>query len=315
MKIKSSDKLQTLACLNCTYPFTKNEKYCPNCGQKNKGSSLTFGGFIKDIFKENLSWDSKFWNTITQLLFKPGKVTKEYIAGRRNRYMNPLRAYFFLFLVTVFMMWVEGNVEKFDGLFSGTFNEKDWVKKKDTIDDDFSMVILGDTLNFGKKKKTNPKKEWFVQNRKDSKGAFQYVFEEKVRLLEEDPHKYMEGLQSKFAFILLITLLLSSLILKFLYIRRGYSYVHHVIFVVHTQAGLFILYIILSCFEYLNLMDENDYFLFDLIVLLIYSLIAVKQFYGQGWGKTIFKFIIFNLFNCVFFLISLSIFSVLEMFL
>ena len=72
-------------CLNCGYPFTKNEKFCPECGQKNKGSKITFGSFTREMFRGFFSWDAKFWSTLVPLMIKPGKVSKNYIAGQRNR--------------------------------------------------------------------------------------------------------------------------------------------------------------------------------------------------------------------------------------
>ncbi|PQJ21189.1 DUF3667 domain-containing protein [Tenacibaculum sp. SG-28] len=91
-------------CLNCGYPFTKDEKFCPECGQQNKGSRITFKSFMNEMFRGFFSWDAKFWRTLIPLVIKPGKVSSEYIIGKRQKYSNPFRFYltvsilFFLFL-------------------------------------------------------------------------------------------------------------------------------------------------------------------------------------------------------------------------
>ncbi|MDX1440544.1 MAG: DUF3667 domain-containing protein, partial [Rubricoccaceae bacterium] len=50
--------------------------------------------------------DGRLWRTLGLLLFRPGRLTHEYIAGRRIRYIRPLRIYFsatilFFFLISV----------------------------------------------------------------------------------------------------------------------------------------------------------------------------------------------------------------------
>jgi hypothetical protein len=40
-----------------------------------------------------LNWDSKFFATIALLIVKPWRLTNEFFAGKRVRYVNPLRLY------------------------------------------------------------------------------------------------------------------------------------------------------------------------------------------------------------------------------
>lgn len=111
---KKAIVLKDLNCLNCGYPFTKDEKFCPECGQKNKGSKITFASFMNEMFQGFFSWDAKFWRTLIPLLIKPGKVSSEYIAGKRQKYSNPFRFYltvsilFFLFL-SVYNSFIKFN--------------------------------------------------------------------------------------------------------------------------------------------------------------------------------------------------------------
>ncbi|MGV3656323.1 MAG: DUF3667 domain-containing protein [Chitinophagaceae bacterium] len=44
-----------------------------------------------DIFH----FDGKFFDTLKYLFFWPGGVAKEYVKGRRNRYLDPIRMYLF----------------------------------------------------------------------------------------------------------------------------------------------------------------------------------------------------------------------------
>lgn len=100
-------------CLNCHLPLDKSDHYCPNCGQKNSTKKLNFGDFFVEFFSGLFSYDSRFQRTVRVLLFKPGKISKDYIAGKRTRYANPFR--FYLSASIIFFL-ISGISEKFEGV-------------------------------------------------------------------------------------------------------------------------------------------------------------------------------------------------------
>lgn len=142
MKLKLRSKSKKLVkkaiaseCFNCGHPFFGNEKFCPECGQKNKDPRITFGNFVREVFNGFISWDSKFWTTFIPLLTKPGKVSRDYIDGKRQRYANPFRFYL---TISVLFFLIVGLTESYD-----KFNEfrKGKVKK----------ATISSTLNDAKK--------------------------------------------------------------------------------------------------------------------------------------------------------------------
>jgi hypothetical protein len=48
---------------------------------------------IVDVLDSFLNWDSKFFATIGLLIVKPWRLTNEFLAGKRVRYLHPLRLY------------------------------------------------------------------------------------------------------------------------------------------------------------------------------------------------------------------------------
>ena len=48
---------------------------------------------LVDVLNEFLNWDSKFFATIALLIVKPWRLTNEFVAGHRVRYVHPLRLY------------------------------------------------------------------------------------------------------------------------------------------------------------------------------------------------------------------------------
>lgn len=132
-------KIKDLNCLNCGYPFFGNEIYCPECGQKNKGDRITFVSFIKEVFNGFTSWDAKFWKTLFPLLTKPGKVSKDYIEGRRARYTNPFRFYLTTSVIFFLILGLVQSYNKFRSLEGKeAIGTKNFIhfKENDKIDKD-----------------------------------------------------------------------------------------------------------------------------------------------------------------------------------
>src|SRR5438067_2469152 len=78
-------------CENCGAQLSGH--YCSQCGQPAIDYRRSFGHVLVDVLNEFLNWDSKFFATIGLLLARPWKLTNEFLAGHRVRYVHPLRLY------------------------------------------------------------------------------------------------------------------------------------------------------------------------------------------------------------------------------
>lgn len=59
------------------------------------------------FFETFTDFDSKLWRSLGPLLFKPGFLTREFLAGKRKSYLNPVQMYAFfsfLFFITAFYL-------------------------------------------------------------------------------------------------------------------------------------------------------------------------------------------------------------------
>ncbi len=79
------------ACLNCGEPVP--QRFCPACGQVAIDPNPSLGEFFHEAAGEFLHWDGKLAATFRMLFTSPGELTREYLAGRRARYLSPLRLY------------------------------------------------------------------------------------------------------------------------------------------------------------------------------------------------------------------------------
>jgi hypothetical protein len=78
-------------CENCGAELQGH--WCGQCGQPAIEYRRSFRYVVADLLNEFLNWDSKFFTTIALLILKPWRLTNEFLAGKRVRYVNPLRLY------------------------------------------------------------------------------------------------------------------------------------------------------------------------------------------------------------------------------
>lgn len=78
-------------CENCRAQLQGH--WCAQCGQPAIDYRRSFRHVLADLLNEFLNWDSKFFATIALLILKPWRLTNEFLAGKRVRYVNPLRLY------------------------------------------------------------------------------------------------------------------------------------------------------------------------------------------------------------------------------
>tara|TARA_R110000787_G_scaffold96415_1_gene199708 strand:+ start:13595 stop:14740 length:1146 start_codon:yes stop_codon:yes gene_type:complete len=89
-------------CLNCGHPLELTDKFCSNCSQINSTKQLSLKDFFDEFFSTIFTYDSRLRYTLKDLLFKPGTITKNYVAGQRLKYANPFR--FFLSVSIIYFL-------------------------------------------------------------------------------------------------------------------------------------------------------------------------------------------------------------------
>jgi hypothetical protein len=86
--------------------------HCYSCGQPTKGLIRQFSAIIGDFADTVLNIDSRIIHTVGPLLFKPGYLSLEYFAGRRVRYVSPVRLLVFIAVVTfLFAQWLTPDLQ------------------------------------------------------------------------------------------------------------------------------------------------------------------------------------------------------------
>ena len=94
-------------CKNC---YTQlHGEYCSECGQRDFDFKKNWKVLAGETLSSLFNFDGKIPRGLFNLIFRPGYITKEFLAGRRAKQIPPVRLYlfsnlvFFLFMIGVFL--------------------------------------------------------------------------------------------------------------------------------------------------------------------------------------------------------------------
>lgn len=264
--------------------------YCAQCGQKQKSPVRHFRQLASEFFNDVLNLDTRLLDTLKTLLFRPGRLSTEYFADRRTRYLSPIKLYFLLSIVAFFLIQqsldtaveaesatttvTPSKADTDDMNFSiGNFNGKEWDAKSNPIAvgwlPDAANALMNERL--GRLEKTVRQKDW-------------------TQLLHA-------GLAATPQALLLL-LPFFALLLKLAYLFRRRLYMEHLIVALHNHAFLLLAISIGLVLSAMSGWVATGWWptLFGLLSGLLtfwvpaYFLIGLKHIYRQSWKMTVFKF-------------------------
>src|SRR5881392_1182031 len=88
---KNRERPPLTHCENCGAQLRGH--WCAQCGQPAIDYRRSFRHVIVDVLDSFLNWDSKFFATLGLLIAKPWRLTNEFLAGKRVRYVHPAGLY------------------------------------------------------------------------------------------------------------------------------------------------------------------------------------------------------------------------------
>ena len=269
--------------------------YCHRCGQPARSFIRALPGLVADIASETLYYDSRMWRTLQRLLFRPGWLSHEYVAGKRARYTPPVRLYLVTSIVAFLVVSLVVNTAELSGIpdeaaqgfadGSGgaiQFGGQDWHPENNPLE----FPGLGASGN-----------AWL--NRQIA------VIEANARETIRNPARFVRtaaGMLPQTMFVMLP--LFSAWVALFYLFARRY-YIEHLLLQVHNHAFLFLslvgVYLIALARDLLGEASFPGHgvlggLLFWIAVAIwlwipVYVLISMKRFYGQGWMLTVFKYL------------------------
>jgi hypothetical protein len=259
-------------------------RFCVNCSQAADVHVPSTLELLHEMLEGLTHSDSRLWRTLKFLWFKPGKLTEEFVSGRRVAYLPPIRLYLILsivfFLIASFMH-TSGQVLQFD----------DALKPAGAAS--AARVTRCQDINFITFTR-HP--EW---NQRIQHACLEIVRDNGENLLH-----VAVGTMSKAMFIFLP---LIAFLHMLLYWRPRYRYAEHLLFFIHLHAFYFSVAIVMICA--INAADSwpklsgVSNVLETLLgwCLPIYTFFAMRRVFRRSWIGTLLKgVVLFFVYSIVF---------------
>jgi uncharacterized protein DUF3667 len=316
-------------CENCGAELKGH--WCAQCGQPAIEYRRSFRYVVADLLNEFLNWDSKFFTTIALLVLKPWRLTNEFLAGKRVRYVNPLRLYLlasilFFFAVNYGAKGIHVDPSKLEpkdrAELEADLKNTDLPpaarEKLEQLLRESSPSPAPATLS--PSPGTNaapPQAEPGANDQKKEYGKINerpfVVFDEaksttpferwiEARAKEKMGEKgtkmglFISTLFSNLPYMMLCCIPLFAFVLKILYIRRRVFYIDHLIYALHIHTFFYtgIMLIVLATIG-LNRIAPGaiaDWMVTLLwIAFVIQIFLSIRYVYRQGWFFSVFKFL------------------------
>jgi hypothetical protein len=311
-------------CENCGADLQGH--WCAQCGQPAIEYRRSFRYVVADLLNEFLNWDSKFFTTIALLILKPWRLTNEFLAGKRVRYVNPLRLYLlasilFFFAVNYGAKGIHVDPSKLgakdraelEADLKDTDLPPEARKKLEALLRDSSPSPAPSPLT--NQPSPSPVAEGDHQKQEYGKiGERPFVvfddaksttpFERWIegRAKEKMGEKgtkmglFISTLFSNLPYMMLCCIPLFAFVLKILYVRRRIFYIDHLVYALHIHSFFYtaVMLIVLGTIGLTRF--ANGAVAGWLITLLWLAFVtqiflSIRYVYRQGWFWSIFKFL------------------------
>lgn len=242
-------------CANCASPLAGS--YCASCGQKATPLHLGFHDFAHEALHEFVHVDGKIVQTLRLLVTQPGALTREFLDGRRIRYVSPLRIYLIasaILFAVFFTLGVKSGIVHVSG---------------------------------GRAPRRTPARPLSVLVGSGA-GADQEL-ERGAQAAQRDPERLNESLAHTFPKTMFVLMPISALLLWPLYRKQQPYYVPHLYFAIHTHAFAFLAFTVALVLRAPNLLALNIAAGIVVATIIPYLLVALRRVYGGSWGTTIAK--------------------------
>lgn len=275
------------ACLNCGTVL--RGQYCLECGQRAGTRLISLWELTRDAFGDLFELDSRIWRTLIPLALRPGKLTEEYLRGRRARFMPPFRTYLVLSLLFFVIAFFDPGQE-FGILFDPPTAES--TQATEAAPADSEQETGGATIQCdidGTEMDGAP--SWLA--RRLTQDRLTRVCEA-VGL--DGARSFTEHLVDNVPVGLYLLLPFIALVLKVLYPLSRRYYVEHLLFVLHFHAFVFLaLCVQLVVAPARAFLPDTASVLLGLVIPLyipLYLYKGIRRVYRQGHPATILKYML-----------------------
>jgi hypothetical protein len=274
-------------CRNCDTALLG--PYCSHCGQRNSEYAVSLRVLAQDFADEYLSFDSRLFRTVLNLFFRPGFLTRQYLIGRRERYVRPLRLYIvaslLFFLALSFAQPLGGLIESDPGEemsiaeMIGFLGESETRQPPGAEGASPAAEAEPPSVPISNMPPVVGVGPWQIDVGARAERLGGMTFAGLMSTFRESFERYLPRM-------MFLLLPLFALLLKLLYVRRNWFYAEHFIFALHVHGFFFALFLLL-------LVVPSRFVPDGLLEIwgLLYLFFAMRHVYRQSWLKTGVKYL------------------------
>lgn len=274
-----------LHCKNCETTF--EGKFCPNCGQSVFEYQRPFRFLLADFTGNLFAFDTRFWKSLKALTIKPGRLTKDFIQGKRARYMSPFRFYIFVSFLFLFIFSgflgheVSVSDENKQDVYKVLDEAKNNVVTRDATAID-SVTTTENTFNFEFGNDTS------LRSKEEKEEKLAKVKDGVVKVME-NPKIYMNSFLKFLSWALFLIMPVYAGILWLFNRKTAPYYYSHLILAVNQHSFWFLILSLYFSIQYFLPNKTSDPEFFLLLLLPIHTFLGFKQLFERSWLRTLSK--------------------------
>jgi hypothetical protein len=276
---------RTSACLNCGASLSG--AFCANCGQRDIPPYPSVRELVVDAAAEFSGWDGRLATSLRDLILRPGMLTREFLEGRRVRYISPLRLYLMASLVYFLLAAGAPDIKLGSGdktAFLGIQVGATTTRRKPAASGP-ERVANTARESIEKQEVLDPaEKAAALQDIGRAPAVLQPLLKRAI----EDPRGLKRRLVETMPRMLFVLLPIFAGILALFY--RGRNYPEHLYFAIHLHAFIFLALLVGQLTKYTRIpILAACASLVALVWIPIYATIAFRRVYGGSLRRTLAK--------------------------
>jgi hypothetical protein len=260
----------TRACLNCGTLL--NGPFCAECGQRDIPPYPSARELVVDAVSELSGWDGRIATSVRTLLLRPGKLTREFLEGRRARYISPLRLYLMASLAYFVLAATAPDVRLDSGktLFLGLR---------------VSTTVANDSAASRPERVGAAARSAMESQQIASAPPLMQPF---LRKSVDDPAGFRAGIFAAVPRMMFVLLPVFAGILALFY--RGRKYPEHLYFAIHLHAFFFLVFAIVELLKFTQVAPLVIVgAALSTLSLPVYATVAFRHTYGGSLARTVAK--------------------------
>lgn len=277
------------ACANCHYEFAPSapNEFCPRCGQQNHALNIGFGHVAEEFLEGVFHFDGKVFRTLKLLLFRPGELTRQFLAGHRVPYVPPIRLYVFISFIFFFLLSVSSH-DKGKGMHVHVGEVEKARPRQLTISVDNTPALSPALLSSLPEHLSAAQADSVLRHHgvpltSSNRLEVQHL----PHLMRLTPEELSHQVFKSLSLMLFVLMPLAALLLWATYLRQQPYYLSHLIFAIHLHCFVFVVLMVLLGLEYLPLPGGTGLVL--ALIIPVYLLLALRHLYGESWTRTLLK--------------------------